>query len=86
MDSIIEEDAVDSPAECEGESDGDEMQCDEADQIMSDMSRSHEFPKGSQGEPVPESNQRDQRQDKRKTKPQNINEALFEAQKRCRRH
>ena len=73
MDSIIEEDAVDSPAEGEGESDGEETQCDEADRIMSDMSRSHESPEGSQGELVPGSSQRDQRQDKRKTKQQNVN-------------
>ena len=79
MDSIIEEDAVDSPAECEGESDGDETQCDEADRIITDMSHFHESPEGCQGEPVPGSSQRDQRQDKRKTKQRNVNEALFEA-------
>ena len=81
MHSLIDEQAVDSPTEFEGESEGEETQCFEADLQMSHMSHSHESPEGSQGEPVPGSSQRDQRQDKRKTKQRNVNEALFQARK-----
>ena len=91
MESFIEEEELDEPREgAFEESDKDQMQCDEGDRILSHMSRSHESPEGSQEEPVPGyrqekpvpgSSQRDQRQDKHKTKQQNVNEALFEAQK-----
>ena len=45
------------------------------------MSHSCESPEGSQGDPAPESSQRAERQQKRKTKQQNVNDALKEAQK-----
>ena len=58
MDSLIDEQAVDSPTEFEGESEGEETQCFEADLQMSHMSHSHESPEGSQGKTAPESKKR----------------------------
>ena len=53
MDSLIDEQAVDSPTEFEGENEGEETQCFEADLQMSHMSYSHESPEGSQGKTAP---------------------------------
>ena len=46
MDSLIDEQAVDSPTEFEGESDEDQTQFLEADLRMSHMSHSCESPEG----------------------------------------
>ena len=76
-----EEQAVDFLQGSVEESDVDGTQCSQADRILSNVSHSRSSSEASQGDPAPESSQRNERQQNRQTKQQSAHEALKEAQK-----